>query len=246
MNILIVEDDNIQRQNFTKMMQGIKQNLTIYEAEDKDDALKISNENIIDIFYIDIFLKNSSGLDLAIDLRKIYKYEFSWIIFLTTHVEYITQAFKEVHCYDYILKPYDKEKLLDISNRIISRSGSNTVVERKYAIFDLKEGIFIKVYVDEILFIEVNSRTCTVHTKKGSYEVKGISLKHSLKLINSNAIVKSHKSFAVNINYITKIVKLNIKSYELYFDDYEKTALLSYKCKNIIMEGFNNKGFSIL
>ncbi|MBU3218105.1 LytTR family DNA-binding domain-containing protein [Clostridium estertheticum] len=241
MNILIVEDDNIQKQNFIKMMQGIKENLIIYEAEDKADALKLSNENSIDIFYIDIFLKNSSGLDLAIDLRKIDKYEFSWIIFLTTHEEYITQAFKEVHCYDYILKPYDKDKLLAISNRIILHSCSKTIIERKYAIFDLKEGIFIKIYVDEIIFIEVNSRTCTVHTKNGIYEIKGISLKRALELINNKAILQSHKSFAVNINFITKIVKLNIKSYELFFEDYEKKALLSYKCKSLIIEKFITK-----
>jgi len=103
----------------SQALQGVSYG--IYEADDKDEALKISNDNTIDIFYIDIGLKNSSGLDLAIELRKTYKYEFSWIIFLTTHVEYITQAFKEVHCYDYILKPYDKQELIDKSKRIVLR-----------------------------------------------------------------------------------------------------------------------------
>ncbi|MBU3110236.1 LytR/AlgR family response regulator transcription factor [Clostridium lacusfryxellense] len=246
MNILIVEDDNIQRENFKKMMEGIDKNLIIYGAEDKDDALKISTDNEIDIFYIDILLRSSSGLDLAIELRKIHKYEFSWIIFLTTHVEYITQAFKEVHCYDYILKPYDEAKLIDISKRIILNLDNIPVPKRKYTIFDLRDGVFIKVYLDEIIFIEVNNRTCTVHTKRNRYEVKGLSLKKSLSLTNSNDIIQCHKSFAVNVNYITKIKKLNVNTYELFFEDYKKTAFLSYKCKNVIMERFKNNGFDIL
>ena len=166
MNILIVEDDNIQSENLKKMIQEIDESLKIYKAEDKDEALKILTKHIIDVFYIDIFLNNSSGLDLAIEFRKIHKYELSWIIFLTTHVEYITQAFKEVHCYDYILKPYDKKELIDISKRVISCPCSNVVMERRYVVFNLKNCVLIKVYVDEIIFIEVNIRTCSIHTKK--------------------------------------------------------------------------------
>jgi DNA-binding LytR/AlgR family response regulator len=246
MNILIVEDDKIQRQNLKKMIQGIDKRLTIYEAEDKDEALKISSDNSIDVFYIDIGLKNSSGLDLAIELRKLHKYEFSWIIFLTTHLEYITQAFKKVHCYDYILKPYDKQELIHMSKRIVLRTGNNTKRKRKYAIFDLKNGVFVKIYVDEIIFIEVNIRTCTIHTINGKYEVKGLSLKESLKLTDSEDLIQSHKSFVVNINYIIKIKKLSIKSYELFFKNYEQSAFLSCKCKDLIMERFKNKDGYIL
>jgi DNA-binding LytR/AlgR family response regulator len=225
------------------MIQEIDKSLKIYEADDKDEAIIISNDNTIDIFYIDICLKNSSGLDLAKELRKTYKYEFSWIIFLTTHVEYITQAFKEVHCYDYILKPYDKQELIDKSKRIVLREGNYTVTDRKYVIIDLKNGVFVKIYVDEIIFIEVNIRTCTIHTKKGKYEVKGLSLKQSLIMTNSKDVIKCHKSFAVNVHYISKIEKISIKSYELFFKDYEKTALLSQNCKDAIMKKFINNGF---
>lgn len=238
MDILIVEDDNMQSENLKKMIQGINKSLTVYKAEDKDDALKISIDNNIDIFYIDIFLKSSSGLDLAIELRKICKYEFSWIIFLTTHVEYITQAFKEVHCYDYILKPYDKEELITLSNRIILREGTKTAMKRKHVSFDLKNGVYVKIYVDEIIFIETNSRTCIVHTKRGEYEVKGLSLKQSLRLTNSKDIIQCHKSFVVNTNYINKIIKVSMKSYEIFFENCEKSALLSYKYKNLIIGDF--------
>ena len=90
MNVLIAEDDEIQRKSLKKTIQQIDKDINVYECEDKDRAIEITSENNIDIFYIDISLKNSSGLDFAINLRKIPKYEFSFIVFLTTHVEYIT------------------------------------------------------------------------------------------------------------------------------------------------------------
>jgi len=244
MNILIVEDDIIQSENLKTMLLGIDKSLTVYSSDDKDGALEILRHITVDIFYIDICLKDSSGLDLAVEIRKIYKYEFSWIIFLTSHVEYITQAFKEVHCYDYILKPYDTENLIALSKRIVLRSGNNDLIERKNVVFDLGNSILIKVFLDDILFIEVNSRVCTIHTKKGNYKVKGLSLKQTLILINSssltNSILQSHKSFAVNIRHITKIEKLNIKSYQLFFDNYEEIALLSYNFKDTIIANFRN------
>ncbi|MPN36597.1 Transcriptional regulatory protein BtsR [bioreactor metagenome] len=117
-NILIIEDDERQRINLKKIIS--ENDVVIYEAQDKDEALDICNKVCIDIFLVDIVLKSSSGLDFALEIRKINKYELSWIIFITTHREYLTEAFKQVHCYDYIIKPYDKEEILSTIRKLIS------------------------------------------------------------------------------------------------------------------------------
>lgn len=57
MNILIVEDDKIQRENLKKMIMEIDNSLIIYEAEDKDEDLKISR----DIFHYEIIKLNIQG-----------------------------------------------------------------------------------------------------------------------------------------------------------------------------------------
>ncbi|WP_231247744.1 LytR/AlgR family response regulator transcription factor [Clostridium botulinum] len=113
-SILIVEDDSVQSTILKTMLESLDFQLNIYKATNELEALNILNKNNIDLFFMDIDLGSSSGLELAFKIRKDPKYEFSWIIFLTTHMQYITQAFKEIHCYDYILKPYDKNEVLDI------------------------------------------------------------------------------------------------------------------------------------
>ena len=240
MKVLIVEDDKIQRKSLKKTIQQIDKDINIYEAEDKDEALEITNKNNIDIFYIDISLKSSSGLDFAMELRKISRYEFSFIIFLTTHVEYITQAFKQVHCYDYLLKPYEIADVVNITKRFILNGdkGKDAFKDKDYAVFEVRKGINVKVYIKEIIFIEVNLRICMIHTINGIYKINNISLKKILKLINCNNIIQCHKSFAVNTMHIRKVENVDSKLSEIYFENYDKDALLGYKFKNTVMERF--------
>lgn len=238
MNILIVEDDVIQRQCLRKIIEGIRKNIVIYESDSKEGALEISKKVLIELFYVDIKLNNSSGLDLALELRKFPQYEFSWIIFLTTHMEYLLQAFKEIHCYDYILKPYDKEAILNMSKKLINYQKEKSETKRKYVIFDIEPGFSTKLYIDEILFVEVKGRTCTIHSKSGSLEIRGLKLKEALETINCDHIVQCHKSYIVNSKEIRRIHKVGLKSYEIYFENYHEKALLSYNFKDEIMERF--------
>ncbi|MBC2581543.1 LytTR family DNA-binding domain-containing protein [Clostridium sp. DJ247] len=240
-NILVVEDDEKQRENLVKMIYESEKNINTYEAECKEQALKISKEVLIDFFYIDISLKNSSGLDLALELRNIEKYKFSWVIFITTHVNYMIQAFKEIHCYDYIIKPYDKDEVIEITKHLISGSYMKNSSENKdkHIVFNLHKGVSIRLKVDEIIFIEVNLRVMTIYTKNKNYKVKKLPLKKVLEMIDSDNILQSHKSFAVNIDFINKIESLSNKSWEISFNCCKEKALLSYSFKDTIIKKFN-------
>lgn len=244
MNVIIVEDDKIQSENLKKMIQQIDKDINIYESEDMDDALGIATAYNIDIFYIDISLKNSSGLDFAIEIRKTPKYEFSLIIFLTTHVKYISKAFKEVHCYDYILKPYDIADVMNMTKRYILNGGNtqDAPVGKRHAIFEIRKGINLKVYVDEIMFVEVSIGTCMIHTVNGVYKISNSTLKDVLKRINCNNIIQCHKSFIVNVKQIKKIQNIGNKLSKIYFENYDKNAFLGYKYKKTIMELFQQCG----
>ena len=202
--------------------------------------MEITIKDNIDIFYVDICLNNSSGLDFAKEVRQIAKYEYSLIIFLTTHVEYITQAFKEVHCYDYILKPYNLSDVVNITKRfkLHIENINDMTKDKKYVVIKVRKGVNVKIYIDDTIFIEVNLRVCIIHTVNGIYKVNNLGLKEIINLINCNNIIQCHKSFAVNINYIKEIETIDSRSSGIYFENYDKNALLGYKFKNIIMERF--------
>jgi len=242
-NILIVEDDYKQRENLIRMISELKEDINVYEAECKEGAIKILKEISMDFFYIDISLKDSSGLDLASEIRSIEKYKFTWIVFITTHTKYMLQAFKEIHCYDYIIKPYDKDEVIRMTKLLISTNhNSNSLKNKdKHIILELHKGINVKVNVDEIMFIELNLRVMTVHTKRGNYKVKKLALSKALDMIDCDNIVQSHKSFAINIDHVNQIESISGKLWEISFVDSKEKALLSYSFKDVVMEIFRQK-----
>ncbi|NOV93809.1 LytR/AlgR family response regulator transcription factor [Clostridium saccharobutylicum] len=124
-SIILVEDEPLQRRVLKKLIISINESVKIYEADSESTALDIIKNNDINMFLIDIHLKESSGLDLAIKIRSILKYEFRQMIFLTTNVNYITEAFKRTHCYDYIIKPYDYKVVQDMISKIILNETNN-------------------------------------------------------------------------------------------------------------------------
>ncbi|MDW8800704.1 LytTR family DNA-binding domain-containing protein [Clostridium sp. A1-XYC3] len=239
-NILVAEDDIIQRENLIKMIKEADINTNIYEADSKEEALKISEEAWIDFFYIDVALRNSSGIELALELRVLEKYKFSWIVFITTNINYMIKAFKEIHCYDYIMKPYDKDQVISITRQLISGSHKLIPLKNKdrYVVFEIQKGITVKINVNEIVFIEVSFRKLKLHTKMGLYELKRLALNKALEMIDSENIIQSHKSFAVNTDFISKIESVSPKQWEISFKGYKDKALLSYNFKNVVMEKF--------
>ncbi|MDS0527228.1 LytTR family DNA-binding domain-containing protein [Clostridium sp. SHJSY1] len=242
-SIILVEDDFMQRDILKRMINSMYEFVEIYEADNESDALDIIKKYNINMFLIDINLKESSGLELAINIRKIYKYQFSQIIFLTSHVEYITQAFKQTHCYDYILKPYNKKEVQAMLNKIIMYENEhlNNIENEekdKEIIITLKNGIYLSIKIDDIVFIEVKGKNCEINTINRIYDVNNISLKKMIKLIDCKYIIQSHRAFIVNRNYIHKIEKLDNKLSVIQFDNYSKTALLGYKFKDCILSEF--------
>lgn len=249
-SIMLVEDDYMQREILKKMILSIYEFIKIYEADSENSALEIIEENYINMFLIDISLKESSGLDLAINIRRIPKYEFSQLVFLTTHMDYMLQAFKQTHCYDYILKPYSKVEVQAMLNKLIGNEINNLndkddklkKDKDKELVIKIRNGIYVAIKIDEILFIEVNGRDCEINTVSGIYTYSNISLKKVLKLINCEYLIQSHKAFAINKKYILKIERLDVKLSTIYFNKYSRTALLGYKFKNNIISEFKKVG----
>jgi two-component system response regulator LytT len=171
-------------------------------------------------------------------------------------MEYITQAFKQTHCYDYIIKPYNQEDVQAMLNKIIlyensrlnnrndnlneDRNDNFNEDKDREIIITLKSGIYIGIKINDIFFIEVKGKNCEINTINGMYIANNMRLKKLLKLIDCEYIIQSHRAFIVNKNYICKIEKLDTKLSIIHFKNYSKTALLGYKFKDDVMSEFRD------
>ncbi|WP_446896941.1 LytR/AlgR family response regulator transcription factor [Clostridium sp. LBM24168] len=237
-NVLVVEDEKVERENLVRMIYESGKNIKVWEAASKYSALDISRKTPIDFFYIDIALKNSSGMDLALELRCIERYKLSWIIFVTSNVNYMLEAFRKTHCYDYIVKPYDKDRVIEITKLLISGSYGRIEDKKvdKYVSFNLSTDISVRIKVKDIIFIAVNLRLTTIYTKSRNYKLRKMSLKKVLIMINCKDIIQTHRAYAVNINFINSIQKISNKSWEISFNCCNYKAFLSYNFKDEVMK----------
>lgn len=242
-NILVLEDDCIQLKTLADIIKESGDMYQVYETTNTVEAIKIAQKEMIDLFYIDINLKSESGLKFALEIRKIERYKLKWIIFVTIYKEYMLSAFKKIHCYDYILKPYNKENIQMITRLLLSESSEQVAVtgsREKFIIVPIKN-IQVKIFINEIIFVEVFIRTSIIHTINGAFTIDYLSLKKLNSVMEHKNILQSHRSYLVNVNYINKIEKTNYKTAsKIHFNNTDETALLGNNYKKCIMDRFSN------
>ncbi len=232
MNILLVEDDLIQSTYFKKIVEMKYIDVRVYEAESAKESMRIIEKVDIDIFFLDIKLKGISGLELAENIRKIVKYELSPIVFISGQIGYIIDALKKVNCHDFITKPYHIDDVAKIIDKFLRHK--NKVTNENYTNFKTRDGIEININKKEILFIEYYLKKCIMHTRVGKYNIKSNGLEKLITEINYKNIIRTHKSFAVNLDYLKEIRKVKPKLWEISFKNYNEKADLSYNYKDNI------------
>ena len=105
----------------------------------------------------------------------------------------------------------------------------------------IENGVSVKVYEDEIIFVEYASRKSIIHTTKNEFVCRSLTLTKILSnCVNSN-IVQSHKSYLVNVNYIDKIEKIYSKLYDIHFTNTDKIAQLSNSYKDLVYKKWCNE-----
>lgn len=237
MNVLVVGNLFQTKKNLAKIIERSYPDIRVYIADGIRGALKIIQTKEVEIFFIDTNLLDGSGLVLAKQIRKMDIHKLTPIIFISSEVVQILEAFKTVHCYDYLVKPYNIEDIENIIDLFISKQEENMIKEGEFTYFDVKGNLKVKLYHDEIIFIEYVSRNCVIHTIKGTYEIKGAALSKIVNDINSSYIIQSHKSYAVNVKFIERLEKVYSKLWNIHFRNYDKIAQLSYKYKYDIKVG---------
>lgn len=240
MNVLITEDDVIQNKNLAKMIKKSYSNIGVLSAFSIKESREVIENEDIDLFFIDINLPDGSGLELAKAIRKMEGHELKGIVFLTTETYEIIDVFKSTHCYDYLIKPYNEEDIKNIISVFTRERIEEKEEYRGYSVVGIDGNIKYKLYHEDIIFVECASRKCKIYGNKTETLYCNIALANLLKEIESENIMKCHKSFIVNIRYIQKIEKKYSKLWIIHFKNSKETIELSIKYKNQVFKSWEN------
>jgi DNA-binding LytR/AlgR family response regulator len=218
LKILIVEDDMIIAADTS--MQLVKLGFQIIGMCTRgEDAINMIRSNPPDIVIMDIIL---SGKLNGIETAEIILKEFQTpLIFMTSN--YDDQTFQRALMtkpFAFIAKPFQKselERALKITaQRIKTKNNeevtSEEVVESDHVsamedrLFLRQTGEMVKVFIDDILFVEADRNYCKVILKEKEY-LLSIPLNKFEPNLPFEKFLRTHRSFVVNLSKIDSIAE---------------------------------------
>ena len=166
----------------------------------------------IDLFLVDIILHpnkvsgDQSGAEFAQNMRKLKKYLFTPIIFITSLYDPKLYLFKKIQCYSFIEKPYDPGKVKETIETAIQYE---TEDYRKKVLFFHVDGILEAVAVGEIVYAVYQERKMKLVTIHETKEIPFKTCRALLEDLNSENFVKCNRNTIINLDYIKKVDSVN-------------------------------------
>jgi two-component system LytT family response regulator len=204
--VMIVEDDIIIAKGLENIVQSMGKDIHITTTGYAKEALDYANVLDVDLFLLDIQLNDYSGYELAQQLRDIDRYKLTPIVFITAIPTRELMAFKEIHCYDYIVKPFKEEEVIEVVETLVNY-GIKKNDEINYLSLVQKDYIY-RVNIEEIIYMESIRGKIKLQTVKEEIILSNYTL---IKLLEelSDDFVQCHRGFVINISYIEKMDKAN-------------------------------------
>ncbi len=116
--ILIVEDEDLMRELLTKILAG--ENYRIYQAASGEEALKLLQDQTVDLVLTDLRLRGMSGLELLSEVRSLDAEIVVIVMTAYASVETAVEAMRK-GAYDYITKPFINDEIRVMLRRALNQ-----------------------------------------------------------------------------------------------------------------------------
>lgn len=212
MTAVIIDDEPLARSVVIEYLQAFPQIKIAAECNDGFEGVKAIQQHKPDVIFLDIQMPKINGFEM---LELIV--EPPAVIFTTAFDEYAIKAF-EAHAVDYLLKPFSQERF----NKAVEKwLGQSTLQKQKQAVEELvqapspipsqaerivvKNGGKIKIInVHAIKFLEAADDYVKIHTSEGAF-LKNKTMGFYEKVLPTEGFVRTHRSYLVNVQEITRI-----------------------------------------
>ena len=209
---IIIDDEPLARSIVKEYLQEFSQVEVVQECNDGFEGVKAILLHQPDLVFLDIQMPKINGFEMLelIDQPPA-------VIFTTAFDEYAIQAF-ETHAVDYLLKPFSKERFHKALDKFLSqvslqqqKKATEELLQSPMELPAQQERIVVKtggkikiIPVSEIRFLEAADDYVKIHTAEGSF-LKNKTMGFFESSLPSRLFVRTHRSFMVNIQEITRI-----------------------------------------
>ncbi|MBN1821843.1 MAG: response regulator transcription factor [Prolixibacteraceae bacterium] len=236
---LIVDDEPLARDLIRSHVNKLENFEIVDECGDAIKAFQALREKQVDLIFLDIQMPQITGIEFLKTLKHPPK-----VILTTAFREYALDGF-DLDVVDYLLKPITFERFLKAINKFYQVTSddskqapvNNNVFNTEEPFIYVKENKkVVKIYLNEILYIEGLSEYVQIHTSKKKIITKTSMTNMENKLPEDN-FLRIHKSFIVSLDKIEAFTSASIEvpGKELPIGrSYKNTVIGSLKVNGIL------------
>ena len=247
---LIIDDEQLAREELKYLLDTTGSVDVLAQGVNGIEAVELIREYQPDVVFLDVQMP---GLDGFAVLKKLIEHHDSLpqIIFATAFDQYAVRAF-DVNAIDYLLKPFDKDRVLQAIDRArtrlqetaqggdgpLARAGEIRVdallrlIEQQQSQRPQSAKIVLQaqsrlLLVDQkdICFASIDDGVISVVTPTLEGQSKCRTLEELLELLDAKMFWRAHRSYVVNINHIKEVVPWFKSSYQLRMADKKQTEI---------------------
>lgn len=233
----IIYEDNIDTINFYtnvihEFLCGKKDGYKIVSFSRYDNSLVEGIKNLFGkkIYILDVHVPGKNGIDFARDIRATGDW-LSQIIIVSDFEKYKKEAFtSKMLTLDFISKD---ENVSTNLKETLSLAYKITNTHRSFGF--QYNGDFYQIPYHDILYFEkdLNDNYSFIVTNRESYKIKETISNIEKKLGNDLRFLKTHRSCIINLHNVHSV---ELSTNTIYFDNNQKTNLLSRDRKKILKE----------
>jgi two-component system LytT family response regulator len=213
-NILIVDDEKLNREYIRDLVKEFEPNSFIFEAPSGKAAKSILESEDIDILFTDIKMPDMDGFEL---INSLEPRDFE-LVFITAYSEFAIKAINE-SATAYLLKPVNKFDFKDVLLKTIERrktainkkilSYNSSVQSESYLLNKLainhQQGIKF-IALKDIIYLKADNSYTTIVLNGGEKIISSKPINRFEAKLNPYWFFRVHKTYIINMFYFKEYV----------------------------------------
>lgn len=228
--VMIVEDEEQIRNILKKMIERTSDCEVVSSCGNFASAIGDFMKLRPNVVFMDIDLAGESGLDCAKAMTEVDPKVK--IVFATAHSEYMANAF-EIYAFDYLVKPFDLERIGKTLERIKAMTSENEPAAQEHKQEMAYEKLVIRgkeeinlIDTKDIIMVERTDGMCRIVTADEVF-LTTASLSSIQEKLDPAAFMRCHKSYIIRIEAVKKLEVYGRWTYTVTLKDTSETALMT-------------------
>jgi len=212
--ILILEDNRDSLAAVAAMAENVSKCVSVTPVNSLEEARTALNKarQPFQAFLLDINLnpddkQDASGMVFAREIRAKKEYAFTPIVMLTSIANMELSAYRELHCYQYLIKPYHEADIEQLVGKLLFLSQQGET--RESFVMVKKDGVNYKLFCKDIICVRAVPRGVCFVLAKEEMRVPYLSIKQLMEKLPGEQFLQVHRMCVVNLDYVDYIDTVN-------------------------------------